>query len=102
MLPLTPGGIGIVEGVLIPTLMGFGAPAQVALVGVLGWRLVSFWLPIPVGALSWLTLRRHRRERPRGPIGAGRPAVSGTGGAEHARGRATDVATSAADERTHQ
>ena len=33
VLPLTPGGIGIVESVLIPTLTGFGAPAQVALVG---------------------------------------------------------------------
>ena len=27
--------------------------------GVLGWRLVSYWLPIPVGALTWLTLRHH-------------------------------------------
>jgi uncharacterized membrane protein YbhN (UPF0104 family) len=76
VLPLTPGGIGIVEGVLIPTLTGFGAPAQVALVGVLGWRLVSFWLPIPVGALSWLTLRRHRRDK--GPAATPRPAAGGS------------------------
>jgi len=45
--------------------------------------------------------RDRTTSRPRGPISAGRPAVSGTGGAQHARGRATDVATSAADERTH-
>jgi len=34
-------------------------PAHLALVGVLGWRLVNYWLPIPVGALLWLTLRHH-------------------------------------------
>jgi uncharacterized membrane protein YbhN (UPF0104 family) len=28
-------------------------------VGVLGWRLVNYWLPIPVGGLMWLTLRHH-------------------------------------------
>jgi uncharacterized membrane protein YbhN (UPF0104 family) len=67
VLPLTPGGIGIVEGVLVPSLIGFGAPPEVALVGVLGWRLVSFWLPIPVGALSWLSLRVSRLRTAGGP-----------------------------------
>jgi uncharacterized protein (TIRG00374 family) len=63
VLPVTPGGVGIVEGVLIPALVAGGATTQAALVGVLGWRLVSYWLPIPVGALTWLTLRHHRAER---------------------------------------
>ncbi len=60
VLPVTPGGVGIVEGVLVPSLVAGGATTQVALVGVLGWRLVSYWLPIPLGALTWLTLRHHR------------------------------------------
>ena len=54
-----PGGVGVVEGVLIPSLVAAGVPAHLALVGVLGWRLVNYWLPIPVGALLWLTLRHH-------------------------------------------
>jgi len=58
-LPITPGGLGIVEGVLIPTLVGFGAPRGQALLGVAAWRLVNFWLPIPVGAGSYLSLRRR-------------------------------------------
>jgi hypothetical protein len=66
VLPITPGGLGIVEGVLVPALVGLGAPPQVALVGVLGWRLVGFWLPIPVGVLAWATLR-HRPRRPGAP-----------------------------------
>jgi uncharacterized protein (TIRG00374 family) len=59
LLPITPGGVGVIEGVLVPSLVAAGVPAHLALVGVLGWRLVNYWLPIPVGALLWLTLRHH-------------------------------------------
>jgi uncharacterized protein (TIRG00374 family) len=59
LLPITPGGVGVVEGVLCSSLVAAGVPAHLALVGVLGWRLVNYWLPIPVGALLWLTLRHH-------------------------------------------
>ncbi|MCQ1956585.1 flippase-like domain-containing protein [Arthrobacter sp. zg-Y826] len=70
MVPLTPGGVGLVEGLLVPTLTGFGAPSHVAVLGVLSWRILQFWLPIPVGALAYVSLRlgvlrragRRRRE----------------------------------------
>lgn len=57
LVPLTPGGLGLVEGVLVPMLVGFGVPDHVAVLGVLSWRVVQFWLPIPVGGLAWLSLR---------------------------------------------
>jgi putative heme transporter len=66
-LPVTPAGLGVVELVLVPTLVGFGTPRGVALLGVVAYRLVNFWLPIPVGALAYLSLRA-------GPWGAGRRA----------------------------
>jgi putative heme transporter len=56
-IPITPGGLGIVEGVLIPTLVGFGVPKEVAILGVLSYRFVNFWLPIPIGGASYLSLR---------------------------------------------
>lgn len=56
-LPITPGGLGVVEGVLIPTLTGFGSPRTVALLGVISYRLINFWLPIPVGGFAYLSLR---------------------------------------------
>lgn len=77
VLPLTPGGIGVVEGVLVPALVGFGAPVQTALIGVLGWRLVSFWLPIPVGAAAWLGPPRRRRDPPVRPPARSTPAPRG-------------------------
>jgi len=58
-LPITPGGLGVVEGTLSPLLVLFGTPRAIAILGVLGWRLVNFWLPIPVGGLAYLSLRVH-------------------------------------------
>lgn len=75
LLPLTPGGLGIVEGVLVPVLVSFGTPRGVALLGVLAWRFFGFWLPIPASSLSYLSLRagpfRHH-ELPRSPRHLGR------------------------------
>ena len=67
-LPLTPGGLGLVEGVMVPALIGFGTPAGVALLGVIGWRLFQFWMPLPLGAAAYLSLRlgtfkKHRERR---------------------------------------
>ena len=56
-LPLTPGGLGIVEGIMVPAFVAFGLPPSVALVGVIGWRLLEFWMPIPLSALAYLSLR---------------------------------------------
>ncbi len=57
VIPITPSGLGVIEGVLIPTLAGFGVPRGTAILGVLGYRLVNFWLPIPVGGVAYLSLR---------------------------------------------
>jgi uncharacterized protein (TIRG00374 family) len=62
-LPLTPGGLGIVEAALIPLLVGFGVSPSIATLSVLCWRLVNFWLPIPIGAGTYLSLRLDWRRR---------------------------------------
>ena len=51
---------GVIELTLIAVLKGFGVPAGVAAAGVLSWRLVNFWLPIPFGGVSYLSLRVGR------------------------------------------
>lgn len=55
----TPGGIGAVEAVLLAALTGVGMAAATALAAVFLYRLVTFWLPIPAGGLSfrWLVSR---------------------------------------------
>jgi uncharacterized protein (TIRG00374 family) len=57
LLPVTPGGLGVVEGVLMPALVAFGVGGGAAVLGVLSWRVVQFWLPMPVGAVAYLALR---------------------------------------------
>lgn len=57
VIPITPGGLGVVETVLISTLVGFGVPSGPATLGVVTFRLAQFWLPIPLGALAYLSLK---------------------------------------------
>jgi uncharacterized protein (TIRG00374 family) len=67
VFPISPGGIGVIEGVLIPSLVGFGTPRAVAVLGVVSWRLFNFWAPIPVAGGCYLSLRfelwHNRRSR---------------------------------------
>jgi uncharacterized protein (TIRG00374 family) len=62
-VPITPGGLGVLEAALAGSLVAFGTPRGIAVLGIAAWRLVNFWLPIPVGALAYLSLRvgGHRR-----------------------------------------
>jgi uncharacterized protein (TIRG00374 family) len=55
-IPITPAGLGVVEATMIPLLTLFGADRGVATLGVVAYRLVNFWLPIPVGFLAYLSL----------------------------------------------
>jgi uncharacterized protein (TIRG00374 family) len=71
VIPITPGGLGIVEGVYIPTLIGFGLTRQEATLGVASYRLAQFWFPILLGGIlyaslrvgPWSISRRHRLDR---------------------------------------
>ena len=53
MVPITPGGLGFVESGLTALLVVIGVPVDVAVIATLLYRLVSYWLPIPVGVLAW-------------------------------------------------
>ena len=80
-IPITPGGLGVVEVTLTASLVGFGVPRSIAGLGVLAWRLVNFWLPIPVGGVCYGTLRfgpegRRARARRLADRTANRPIVS--------------------------
>lgn len=67
-LPL-PGGIGGVDGGMIGAFDAFGVPFETAVVSVLAYRLLAFWLPTLPGAVAYLQLRRtvHRWSAGRAP-----------------------------------
>jgi uncharacterized protein (TIRG00374 family) len=53
LVPITPGGLGFVETGLTSLLVLAGVPTDQALAGTLLYRLASYWLPIPLGAVAW-------------------------------------------------
>ncbi|GAA4724021.1 lysylphosphatidylglycerol synthase transmembrane domain-containing protein [Phytohabitans rumicis] len=58
-IPLTPGGIGLIETSLLTGLVAAGAAQTGAAAAVLGYRIISFWLILPVGLTTYLGLRRQ-------------------------------------------
>jgi uncharacterized protein (TIRG00374 family) len=65
VLPLTPAGLGVIDSVTPLLLVSFGITRSVATLGVLGWRLVNFWLPIPAGAAAYVSLKVPRGAGPK-------------------------------------
>jgi uncharacterized membrane protein YbhN (UPF0104 family) len=57
LLPV-PGGIGGVEGGMIGALVAFGVEFHLAVLAVLAYRGISFWLPTIPGVVAYFQLRR--------------------------------------------
>ena len=95
MIPFTPGGLGFVEAGLAGTLALSGITTAEALLATLVFRLVSFWLPMPVGVVTLVRVpaplpagARHRvgrgrrgRRRGQSRLSAPRTTWSGSNGA---------------------
>jgi uncharacterized membrane protein YbhN (UPF0104 family) len=65
--PVTPGGLGVVELGLAAALVLAGGEETQVVAAVLVFRVLTFLLPIPIGALTWWLWRRsawYRSERP--------------------------------------
>jgi uncharacterized protein (TIRG00374 family) len=56
LLPL-PGGVGGIEGGMIGAFAAFGVPGGRAVIGVLAYRAISFWLPTIPGIGGYFRLR---------------------------------------------
>ena len=58
-IPVTPGGLGVVEAGLTGTLALAGVGVAPAAVATLAYRLASYWLPLPLGLGAWVIHRRR-------------------------------------------
>src|SRR3954470_19638902 len=65
LLPL-PGGIGGIDGGLLGTLVVYGTPVAIPAAAVVAYRVILFWLPLLVGGVEFIQLRRglNRPDRP--------------------------------------
>ncbi|MGK2318771.1 lysylphosphatidylglycerol synthase transmembrane domain-containing protein [Gordonia rhizosphera] len=59
-IPLLPGGIGVVDAVLVPALTSAGMPAADAITAVLVYRLISYVL---IAAIGWVVVLLRFRNR---------------------------------------
>jgi uncharacterized protein (TIRG00374 family) len=59
MVPLTPGGLGLVEAGLTGTLALAGVRPAQAVLATLLYRLASYWLPILAGPVAYTLFRRR-------------------------------------------
>jgi uncharacterized protein (TIRG00374 family) len=83
-LPL-PGGLGGVEAGTIGVFLAFGTHATLAILAVLSYRLISFWLPTVPGTVAYFQLRhtvgvwsdetKHREQQQISPLG-GSPSMA--------------------------
>lgn len=61
MLPIVPGGIGVVEGSLAVILAAYGAGRTAALSAAVVFRIVSFWLAIVIGWIVVAVIAQQAR-----------------------------------------
>ncbi len=64
-LPITPGGLGVVEGSLTVALVAYGGAEATTVAAVLIYRIINFWVSLPVGWLAAGALAVQRRLRSR-------------------------------------
>jgi uncharacterized protein (TIRG00374 family) len=57
-IPVTPGGVGFVEAGLTATLALAGVSPGDATLATLAYRLFTYWLPLPLGAVGVALQRR--------------------------------------------
>jgi putative heme transporter len=62
-LPITPGGIGVIELGLAGALIAAGGAHAEVLAAVLVYRTTSFLLPLPLGAITYCVWRWNSRWR---------------------------------------
>jgi hypothetical protein len=59
VLPLTPGGLAVVEGSLAALLVAYGMPTGAAVAATLLYRVIGFWALVPIGWTFYAALS-HR------------------------------------------
>ncbi len=74
-LPITPGGLGVVEGSLTIAIVAFSGPSALTAIAVLLYRVISFWLALPIGWACWAWLEWTNRRRPMTALASGPDAA---------------------------
>lgn len=67
-VPISPGGLGIIDVALTGALTGFGGPEAKVVAAVLLYRVATFVPPLVLGAAAMFTWRRHPEHHQPPPV----------------------------------
>jgi uncharacterized protein (TIRG00374 family) len=67
LVPITPGGLGIVEASLSGLLVLSGLTGAEAVLATLAYRLASYWLPMMAGPIAYGVFKHRYRDRQEPP-----------------------------------
>jgi uncharacterized protein (TIRG00374 family) len=74
LIPITPGGLGIVEASLTGLLVLAGTSSGDAFLATLTYRLASYWVPMLAGPIAYGAFRFRYRKVPSSPQAGPLPA----------------------------
>lgn len=82
VVPITPGGLGFVEVGLVGFLRFAGLDPVASLLATLAYRLVAYWVPLPLGGVAYgLYVHHYHRKVSPGAVFRVRPGEERAGGA---------------------
>jgi len=67
-MPITPGGLGFMEGSLTVMLVAAGGAHAHVLAAVLLYRMITYWGALPAGLAGYLVVRRSAPPQPEGAL----------------------------------
>lgn len=60
LVSITPSGLGVVEATMIFVATGLGIPVELATVVVIGYRIITFWLPFVLGYFGFRKIQNEK------------------------------------------
>jgi len=69
LVPITPGGLGVIEATLSALLVLAGVNVGNALLATLTYRVAAYWLPLLAGPVAYLLFRRRYGTTKAAPTG---------------------------------
>lgn len=60
LVSVTPAGVGIVEAAMILVLTNLKVPVELATIVVVGYRLITFWIPFALGYFSFKIYQKEK------------------------------------------
>lgn len=63
LISITPGGIGVVEAVMVFVLTNLSVPVELSTIVVFAFRIINYWIPFGAGFVAFRSFQNEKIER---------------------------------------